>query len=61
MVDEAARLGITPAQLALAWNLAISPNVLLIPGTSSLDHLHENLAAAGVELDAGALRRLSVV
>jgi aryl-alcohol dehydrogenase-like predicted oxidoreductase len=59
VVEEAARLGVTPAQVALAWALAIAPNVLVIPGTSSRSHLRENLAAGGAELDAQALRRLS--
>lgn len=44
--DVAARLDATPMQVALAWLLARSPNVLLIPGTSSIAHLHENLAGA---------------
>jgi aryl-alcohol dehydrogenase-like predicted oxidoreductase len=61
VVDEAARLGVTPAQVALAWALAVAPNVLLIPGTSSRRHLRENLAASSVELDADAVRRLSAV
>jgi pyridoxine 4-dehydrogenase len=51
-------LGATPAQVGLAWLLAHSPNVLLIPGTSSPAHLEENLAAAGVELDEAAMARL---
>ena len=59
VVREAARLGVTPAQVALAWSLAVSPNVLLIPGTSSRRHLRENLAASSVHLDADAVRRLS--
>ena len=42
----AARLGATPMQVALAWLLRRSPNILLIPGTSSVAHLRENLAAA---------------
>ncbi len=46
----AADLGVTPMQLALAWLLERSPNILLIPGTSSLDHLRENLAAADLTL-----------
>ena len=41
----------TPAQIALAWTLAIAPNVLLIAGTSSVAHLEENIAAADIELD----------
>jgi pyridoxine 4-dehydrogenase len=58
-VREAAdRLGATPAQVGLAWLLTRSPNVLLIPGTSSLTHLEENLAASDVELDAQALAEL---
>ncbi|GAC1611821.1 MAG: oxidoreductase [Mycobacteriales bacterium] len=46
---------VSPAQVALAWTLAQSPTVLLIPGTSSVRHLHENLAAADLELDGTAL------
>jgi pyridoxine 4-dehydrogenase len=46
----AADLGRTPAQIALAWTLAAAPNVLLIPGTSSVAHLEENLAVADIEL-----------
>ena len=51
VVAVAERLGHTPAQVALAWLLAVAPNVLLIPGTSSLRHLEENMAAADIELD----------
>jgi aryl-alcohol dehydrogenase-like predicted oxidoreductase len=40
------RLGATPAQVALAWLLDLAPNILLIPGTRTRDHLTENLAAA---------------
>ena len=58
VVEAAARLGATPAQVALAWLLHRAPNVLLIPGTSSLEHLEENLAAADVELDPEALKAL---
>jgi pyridoxine 4-dehydrogenase len=50
----AARLGCTPAQVALAWLLDLRPEVLLIPGTSSIRHLEENMAAANVDLDAPA-------
>jgi aryl-alcohol dehydrogenase-like predicted oxidoreductase len=46
----AADLGRTPAQVALAWTLSVAPNVLLIPGTSSVAHLEENLAVADIEL-----------
>jgi aryl-alcohol dehydrogenase-like predicted oxidoreductase len=52
--ETAERLGVTPVQVALAWLLARSPNLLLIPGTSSLEHLEENLAAADIELDQAA-------
>jgi pyridoxine 4-dehydrogenase len=55
VVTSAARLGITPAQVALAWLLQRSLNVLLIPGTSSLTHARENLAAAAAKLDDEAL------
>jgi aryl-alcohol dehydrogenase-like predicted oxidoreductase len=58
VVATAERLGATPAQTALAWFLAFAPNVLLIPGTSSLAHLEENLAAGSVELDREALAAL---
>jgi pyridoxine 4-dehydrogenase len=54
----AERLGATPAQIALAWTLGLAPNVLLIPGTSSVAHLKENLAAADVTLDEQARREL---
>jgi pyridoxine 4-dehydrogenase len=57
----AARMGCTPAQVALAWALATSPTVLAIPGTSSLVHLHENLAASRVHFDAEDLRQLPAV
>jgi pyridoxine 4-dehydrogenase len=50
----AARLRCTPAQVALAWLLDLRPEVLLIPGTSSISHLEENMAVADVELDAEA-------
>jgi len=48
---EASKLGRTPAQIALAWTLSVAPNVLLIPGTSSVAHLEENTAVADIELD----------
>jgi aryl-alcohol dehydrogenase-like predicted oxidoreductase len=60
VVAVAIRLGCTPAQVALAWTLAAAPNVLVIPGTSSLHHLHENLAARSVQLDAEAVHQLSL-
>ncbi len=57
----AERLGRTPAQVALAWTLGVADNVLLIPGTSSLGHLEENLAVAGIELDEQTQRELTAV
>lgn len=59
--DVAASLGVTPMQVALAWLLQRSPNVLLIPGTSSLVHLRENLAAADIVLPPGALAKLDTL
>ncbi|NSZ77190.1 aldo/keto reductase family oxidoreductase [Agrobacterium tumefaciens] len=56
--DVAARLNATPIQVALAWLLQRSPNILLIPGTSSRGHLRENLAAARIELPTEALLEL---
>lgn len=56
--DVAAELGATPMQVALAWLLQRSPNILLIPGTSSVAHLHENLAAASLTLPDRALAAL---
>ncbi len=57
----AARMGRTPAQVVLAWTLTVAPNVLLIPGTSSLPHLEENMAVAGIELDDDTRRQLSAL
>jgi aryl-alcohol dehydrogenase-like predicted oxidoreductase len=51
VADAAARLGATPGQVALAWLLRRSPAMLPIPGTGSIAHLEENLAAAAIELD----------
>ncbi|ESY14790.1 MULTISPECIES: aldo/keto reductase family oxidoreductase [unclassified Mesorhizobium] len=59
--DVAARLGATPLQVALAWLLRRSPNILLIPGTSSIGHLRENLAARELEMSADVLRELDGV
>ena len=61
VIQTAARLGITPAQAALQWLLQLAPNVLLIPGTGSVTHLRENLAAESVTLDDEALRQLDGV
>jgi pyridoxine 4-dehydrogenase len=49
--STAKRLDRTPAQIAIAWLLDLAPNVLLIPGTSSVAHLEQNVAAAGITLD----------
>jgi pyridoxine 4-dehydrogenase len=57
----AASLEATPMQVALAWLLQRSPNILLIPGTSSVQHLRENLAAAALALPADALARLDSI
>lgn len=56
----ATRLDVTPSQIALAWLLALSPATLLIPGTSSVEHLEQNLAAADVVLDDQARRDLDL-
>jgi pyridoxine 4-dehydrogenase len=61
VAQTAARLSITPAQVALQWLLQLAPNVLLIPGTGSVAHLRENMAAEGVTLDEQALRQLDGV
>ncbi|AOO82797.1 aldo/keto reductase family oxidoreductase [Bosea vaviloviae] len=53
--DVAAQLGATPMQVALAWLFHRAPNILLIPGTSSIAHLHDNLAAADIALPDEAL------
>jgi aryl-alcohol dehydrogenase-like predicted oxidoreductase len=57
----AARLGATPMQIALAWLLHRAPNILLIPGTSSLEHLRENLKAAEIDLSADVLAELDAI
>ncbi|BEP39174.1 aldo/keto reductase family oxidoreductase (plasmid) [Variovorax sp. V59] len=57
----AQRLGATPMQVALAWLLRRSPNILLIPGTSSVGHLRENLAAVKLELPDDAMDALDRV
>jgi pyridoxine 4-dehydrogenase len=59
--EVAARLDATPMQVALAWLLARSPNILPIPGTSSLAHLRENLAAATLALPDDAMRALNAM
>jgi aryl-alcohol dehydrogenase-like predicted oxidoreductase len=54
----AAQLDVSPTQIGLAWQLAHTPNTMLIPGTGSIGHLLENTAAGALTLDAGALARL---
>jgi pyridoxine 4-dehydrogenase len=56
--DVATRLQITPMQVALAWLLQRAPNILLIPGTSSIAHLRENLAAAELQLSSDVVAEL---
>ena len=56
--SEAEKLGRTPAQIALAWTLSVAPNVLLIPGTSSVAHLEENTAVRDITLDDETKRQL---
>ena len=59
--DLAARLGTTPKAVALAWLLRRSPNILLIPGTSSLAHLRENVASAALELPDDVAAELDAI
>lgn len=57
----AERLGATPMQVALAWLLQRSPNILVIPGTSSLKHLRENLYAAKLQIPVEELANLNAI
>ncbi|MEH2079388.1 MAG: aldo/keto reductase family oxidoreductase [Nostoc sp.] len=57
----AASLGATPMQVALAWLLQRSPNILLIPGTSSIGHLHENIKAANLQLSPQTIADLDAI
>jgi aryl-alcohol dehydrogenase-like predicted oxidoreductase len=59
--DVAASLGATPMQVALAWLLQRSPNILLIPGTSSVKHLRENLSAARLQIPSAAMADLDAI
>jgi aryl-alcohol dehydrogenase-like predicted oxidoreductase len=59
--DVAARLGATPMQVALAWLLHRAPNILLIPGTSSLEHLRENLKAGEINLSEAVIAELDAI
>jgi pyridoxine 4-dehydrogenase len=58
IAEVAARHGATPSQIALAWLLHHSERTLLIPGTSSVQHLEENIAAGDIDLDEQDMRRL---
>jgi len=57
----AASLGATPMQVALAWLLQRSPNILLIPGTSSVGHLRENLEAAAIQIPTEMIANLDAI
>jgi pyridoxine 4-dehydrogenase len=57
----ASSLGATPMQVALAWLLQRSPNILLIPGTSSVEHLRENLEAAALQLPTEIIATLETI
>jgi len=57
----ASRLNVTPMQVALAWLLQRSPNILVIPGTSSLKHLRENLQSATLQIPAEELSALDAM
>lgn len=59
LTEVADGMGATPMQVALAWLLQRAPNILLIPGTSSIEHLRENLAAAALELSTDAIAALN--
>ncbi|HMG02065.1 MAG TPA: aldo/keto reductase family oxidoreductase [Edaphobacter sp.] len=59
--DQAKALGATPMQVALAWLLHRSPNILLIPGTSSVAHLRENIAGASLQLPAETIASLDSI
>ena len=61
VVDIAGEVGVTPAQVGLAWLLAHSPNTLLIPGTKSIGHLEDNLGAGDVTLSGDAIARLDTI
>lgn len=61
LAEVAGRLGATPMQVALAWLLQRSPNILLIPGTSSVAHLRDNIQAAGLRLPPEAVDALDAI
>ena len=59
--SAASRLGATPAAVAQSWLLQHSPNIMLIPGTSSVAHLRENIAGAALTLPADAVAELDAI
>ena len=61
LLAVATELGVTSMQVALAWLLQHSPNLVLIPGTSSVEHLRQNLAAAELKIPTEALAILDTV
>ena len=61
LTGAAAALGAQPMQVALAWLLRRSPNILVIPGTSSVAHLRDNVAAGALRLDAATLAMLNAM
>lgn len=61
VIEVATRIGATPSQVALGWLLQHAPQTLLIPGTASLQHLAENVAAGGIQLDQQAIKALDAL
>ena len=61
VIETATRLGVTPSQVGLAWLLRTCPNTLLIPGTSNVAHLEQNLTIGDLELDDDAMAALDAV
>lgn len=59
LADIAQHHGVKPNQIALAWLLHHAPNILLIPGTTTIAHLEENIAAAAIALEADELQALN--
>jgi pyridoxine 4-dehydrogenase len=59
--DVALRLGATPMQVTLAWLLQRSPNILVIPGTSSIEHLHENFPSSVLQIPPEAIADLDAI
>lgn len=61
VVEIASELAVTPSQLGLAWLLEHQPNILLIPGTTSMSHLQENIASASLSLGGNVLLALDIL